>query len=87
MQTTQALVEQLLMEMGMSVDALVAGTEPSQDWSRWRSLVIELQTNLEGQLSKCEGGKFTSHINSVGTYATYQEVADSLQQLKRTLAK
>jgi hypothetical protein len=86
MQTTQALVEQLLMEMGMSVDALVAGTESSQDWSRWRSLVIELQTNLEGQLSKCEG-KFTSDINSVGTYATYQEVADSLQQLKRTLAE
>lgn len=86
MQTTQALVEQLLMEMRMTVEALAAGTNSSQDWSRWRSLVMELQKNLALQLSKCEG-KFTSDINAVESYATHQEVADSLHHLKRTLAE
>ena len=86
MESTQNHIDKLLSELQESIQSLITLGEPRFDWSEWIRIVESLKIHLQTQVETCHD-KFNPDVYSVGSFASNQQVLDSLQQVKRRLAE
>jgi hypothetical protein len=74
----------LFDELQAALKTLLGNEDPEFDWSLWNQTVNELRKDFHTQLERCRT-KFNGDVESVGEYATRDEISGALQQLKDQL--